>query len=252
MPQPAPKAVILLSGGLDSATCLAIAREAGYECHCLTVSYGQRHQAELAAAEVVAESLGAASRRVIQIDLRAFGGSALTADDISVPKHDSAAEAGQSGETGEPGAIPVTYVPARNTIFLAYALGYAEVLKAEAIFAGVNAVDYSGYPDCRPEFIAAFQSMADLATRAGVEGRGPRIVTPLLELTKAQIIERGLELGVDYGLTHSCYDPVRTAGGEWGACGGCDSCTIRAAAFGSLGIPDPAIRIREGASPARD
>ena len=232
MPNPSANAVVLLSGGLDSATCLAIARAAGYTCHCLTVAYGQRHSAELQASKAVAESLGASSHQTIEIDLRAFGGSALTADDIEVPKSDS--------EVGESQGIPVTYVPARNTIFLSYALGYAEVLRAEAIFAGVNAVDYSGYPDCRPEFIAAFQAMADLATKAGVEGRGPKILTPLLELPKTEIIKRGLELGVDYGLTHSCYDPVQAQDGSWAPCGRCDSCHIRIAAFRSLGMIDPA------------
>lgn len=230
--KPPSDAVILLSGGLDSATCLAIAREAGYRCHCLTISYGQRHQAELAAAAAVVESLGAASHKVISIDLRAFGGSALTSDDFEVPKEDAGAPAAAG--------IPITYVPARNTIFLSYALGLAEVLGAEAIYAGVNAVDYSGYPDCRPEFIVAFQAMADLATKAGVEGHGPRIETPLLHLTKPQIIRRGLDLGVDYGLTHSCYDPIE-AGGRYRPCGRCDSCRIRIGAFEKLGLADPAL-----------
>ncbi|MFG0293979.1 MAG: 7-cyano-7-deazaguanine synthase QueC [Phycisphaerales bacterium JB050] len=228
-------AVVLLSGGLDSATCLAIAKDAGYRCHCLTISYGQRHQAELAAAAAVVESLGATSHKVISIDLRAFGGSALTSDDFEVPKADAG-----DGELPDAG-IPITYVPARNTIFLSYALGYAEVLGAKAIYAGVNAVDYSGYPDCRPEFIAAFQAMADLATKAGVEGHGPVIETPLLHLTKPEIIQRGLGLGVDYGLTHSCYDPVETAEGAFRPCGRCDSCRIRINAFAKLGLADPAV-----------
>lgn len=234
-----PIAVVLLSGGLDSATCLAIAREAGFDCHCLTVSYGQRHQAELQAAVAVADALGAASRRVIQIDLRAFGGSALTSDEMDVPKGEPGSEPGEQG-------IPVTYVPARNTIFLSYALGYAEVLGAQAIFAGVNAVDYSGYPDCRAEFIAAYQNMADLATKAGVEGHGPRIMTPLLHLTKPEIIQRGMELGVDYGLTHSCYDPVRSESGRWCPCERCDSCRIRMKAFATLGLVDPAVSDEHG------
>ena len=185
-------AVVLLSGGLDSATCGAIARAEGYAVHALTFDYGQRHSAEIAASERVAAALGVASHRTAVIDLRAFGGSALTAD-IDVPK-----------DGGREGEIPVTYVPARNTIFLSYALALAEVLDAKAIYAGVNAMDYSGYPDCRPEFVEAFQSMADLATRAGVEGHGARILTPLLMLRKVEIIRKGLELGLDYGLTHSC------------------------------------------------
>lgn len=229
-----PVAVVLLSGGLDSATCLAIARQDGFECHCLTVSYGQRHQAELDAAKAVAASIGGSSHRVIQIDLRAFGGSALTSDDFEVPKGDP----GSDGPADS--GIPITYVPARNTIFLSYALGYAEVLGAQAIYAGVNAVDYSGYPDCRPEFIDAYQRMADLATKAGVEGHGPRIHTPLLHLTKPEIIRRGLDLGVDYGLTHSCYDPVPEGEG-WRPCERCDSCRIRMRAFAALGLVDPAI-----------
>jgi len=229
-----PIAVVLLSGGLDSATCLAIARQEGFECHCLTVSYGQRHQAELEAAASVAESLGASSHRVIQIDLRAFGGSALTSDDFDVPKGEPGSSPGEQG-------IPVTYVPARNTIFLSYALGYAEVLGAKAIFAGVNAVDYSGYPDCRPEFIEAYQQMADLATKAGVEGRGPRIRTPLLRLTKPEIIRRGMDLGVDYAQTHSCYDPESVGDRGWRPCQRCDSCRIRMQAFAALGLVDPAV-----------
>lgn len=220
-------AVVLLSGGLDSATCLAIARAQGWACHCLSFAYGQRHRQELEAAERVARALGAASHRVVNIDLGAFGGSALTDRAIPVPK---------DGVASGP-EIPLTYVPARNTVFLAYALALAEVVEARWISIGVNAVDYSGYPDCRPAFVAAFQAMADLATRAGVEGRGPRIVAPLMHLSKAQIIRRGLELGVDYALTDSCYDP----GPDGRACGACDSCRIRGSAFGELGMLDPAL-----------
>lgn len=221
-------AVILLSGGLDSATCLAIALAEDRACHCLSFDYGQRHGHELAAAARVATRLGAASHRVARIDLRAFGGSALTDDLIAVPKSDLPFHAD--------GGVPVTYVPARNTIFLSYALALAEVLDASRIYIGVNAVDYSGYPDCRPAFIEAFQRMADLATRAGVEGHGPRVVAPLAGMAKRDIIRRGIELGVDYALTHSCYDP--DAGGR--ACGRCDSCRIRREAFAGLGMSDPA------------
>jgi 7-cyano-7-deazaguanine synthase len=220
-----PQAVVLLSGGLDSATLLAIARRQGYRTHCLTFAYGQRHAVEIEAARRVAQAQGAADHRHIEIDLRAFGGSALTAD-LAVPKDRSPAEM-----TGD---IPITYVPARNTIFLAYALGWAEVLEADAIFMGVNAVDYSGYPDCRPEFIRAFQGVANVATKAAVEGRPPQLVTPLIHLTKAQIIRTGVELGVDYSLTHSCYDPVGAL-----ACGRCDSCQIRRRGFAEAGVPDP-------------
>lgn len=215
-----PKAVILLSGGLDSATVLAIARDEGFDCHALAVDYGQRHRSELAAAQRVAAAAGA-PLKVLPLDLRAIGGSALT-DDIAVP------EGGTEG-------IPVTYVPARNTIMLSLALGYAEVLGAEDIFIGVNAVDYSGYPDCRPEFIEAYQAMARLATKAAVEGAGMTIHTPLIDLTKAEIIRAGSELGVDYSLTVSCYQ----ADGEGRACGACDSCLIRKAGFAAAGVPDP-------------
>lgn len=236
-PQTTPtprRGVVLLSGGLDSATCLAICRAEGFEPHCLTVTYGQRHGVEVQAAERLARHLGGVEHKVIEIDLRAFGGSALTGD-IEVPKSDAAYS--PAGEGTGAGEIPVTYVPARNTVFLAYALGYAEVVGAERIYIGVNAVDYSGYPDCRPEFVEAFQRLADVATKAGVEGHGAQVVAPLLHMTKAEIIRRGLELGVDYGLTHSCYDP-----GEGGrACGRCDSCRIRMAAFAELGMADPAI-----------
>lgn len=219
------KAVVLLSGGLDSATVLAIAQSEGFECHALTVRYGQRHAEELEAAKNVAQALGAASHRVVSVDLRAIGGSALT-DEIEVPKDRDEATMAQD--------IPVTYVPARNTVFLSIALGYAEVLGALDLFVGVNAVDYSGYPDCRPEFVAAFESLANVATAAGVSGSRFRVHAPLIQLTKGQIIERGLALGVDYGKTHSCYDPL-----EGRACGRCDSCRIRVEAFRSLGLEDP-------------
>jgi len=227
--------VVLLSGGLDSATVLAIAREAGFECHCLSFDYGQRHRAELAAAGSVAGSLGAASHRTAAIDLRACGGSALTADGIEVPK--------DRDEKAMGAGIPVTYVPARNTIFLSYALALSEVLGATDIFIGVNAVDYSGYPDCRPGYLDAFQAMAALATKAGVEGRGVTIHAPLLRLTKVQIVQRGVDLGVDYGLTHSCYDPVVDEGHVHGfrPCGHCDACLLRQRAFEKLGGLDPAL-----------
>lgn len=222
-----PPAVVLLSGGLDSATTLAIARAQGFSCHALSFRYGQRHAAELACAEAVARELGAIEHRIVEIDLRAFGGSALT-DDFAVPKdRDDAARAE---------GIPITYVPARNTIFLAYALGAAEVLGATDIFLGVNAVDYSGYPDCRPEFVEAFERLANVATKAGVEGRRMTIHAPLLALTKRDIIARGLELGVDFGMTLSCYDPA--PGGV--SCGRCDACLLRLEGFRQLGRPDPA------------
>ena len=222
------KAVVLLSGGLDSATCLAIARAEGFESYALSFAYGQRHVAELEAAGRIAECLGAAAHHVAQIDLRAFGGSALTAD-IDVPKPASAAEIGKE--------IPVTYVPARNTVFLSFALAWAEVLGARDLFIGVNALDYSGYPDCRPEFLEAFEKVANLGTKAGVEGARFRIHAPLLRLSKAEIIRRGVELGVDYGLTHSCYDP--DASGR--ACGRCDSCVLRKKGFAEAGVPDPTV-----------
>jgi 7-cyano-7-deazaguanine synthase len=221
------KAVILLSGGLDSATVLAIAKAEGYEPYALSFSYGQRHAWELEAAKRLAASIGVAQHRVTTIDLRAFGGSALTAD-IDVPK-------GRDAEEMSHG-IPITYVPARNTIFLSFALAWAEVLGASDIFLGVNALDYSGYPDCRPEFIAAFEKMANLATKAGVEGRQHlRIHTPLIAMTKAQIIATGMELGVDYALTSSCYDPGPTGA----TCGQCDSCLLRQKGFRENGIEDP-------------
>jgi 7-cyano-7-deazaguanine synthase len=228
-------AVVLLSGGLDSATVLAIARADGYQPYALSFRYGQRHSVELDAAARVATALGAERHVVADIDLRAFGGSALTDDTLAVPHHASADELVPD--------IPVTYVPARNTIFLSFALAWAETLDSQDIFIGVNALDYSGYPDCRPEFIAAYQHMANLATRAGVEGRQRLTIhTPLIQLTKAQIIQRGLDLGVDYSLTHSCYDPT---GGR--ACGTCDSCLLRQRGFAELGLTDPA---RQPATPA--
>jgi 7-cyano-7-deazaguanine synthase len=223
-----PKAVILLSGGLDSSTCLAIARDQGFQPLALSFRYGQRHQHELAAAARIAKVLGAARHMVVDIDLRAFGGSALTAD-IAVPKDRD------EGAMAE--GIPVTYVPARNTIFLSFALALAEVEQAQDIFIGVNAVDYSGYPDCRPDFIAAFETMANLATKAAVgDGRRLTIHTPLLRLSKADIIRTGLKLGVDYGLTTSCYDPTEAGL----ACGHCDACKLRLKGFSEAGLTDPA------------
>lgn len=216
------RAVILLSGGLDSATVLAMARAAGLECHALSVSYGQRHEAELDAASRVADALGAREHRVMQVDLGRIGGSALTDRSIEVPV------AGGEG-------IPVTYVPARNTIMLSLALAWAEVLKAREIHVGVNAVDYSGYPDCRPEFIAAFQNVADAGTKAGVEGHGARIRAPLIHLSKAEIIRAGIRLGVDYSLTVSCYQ----ADVDGLACGACDSCGLRREGFAAAGVADP-------------
>jgi len=222
------KAIVLLSGGLDSATTLAIARSDCFLCHALTFRYGQRHQREIEAAQKVAASLGAVEHRVIDIDLAAFGGSALTDSKIAVPKDRVSLETG--------GDIPPTYVPARNTIFLSYALAWAEVLGAFDIFIGVNSTDYSGYPDCRAEFIAAFEKTANLATAAAVKGAGRyRINTPIIDMTKAQIILRGTELGVDYSLTHSCYDPD-----SWGrSCGRCDSCRLRLKGFAEAGLKDP-------------
>ncbi|MDR2220518.1 MAG: 7-cyano-7-deazaguanine synthase QueC [Methylobacillus sp.] len=216
------KAVVLLSGGLDSATVLAIAHDAGYECYCLSLDYHQRHIAELAAARRVAQALVAKEQRVVQLDLAAFGGSALTDESIAVPQAPSE-------------GIPVTYVPARNTIMLSLALAWAEVLGAQDIFIGVNALDYSGYPDCRKEYVAAFEHMANLATKAGVEGKKLTVHAPLMDLNKAQIIQRGHALGVDYGLTVSCYQ----ADAEGKACGVCDSCRFRRAGFAAAGIPDP-------------
>lgn len=222
-PPSGPEALVLLSGGLDSATVLALSVQQGYRCHCLSFAYGQRHGVELEAAARVAAHFKALSHQVIPIGMSAIGGSALTDARIAVPDHASA-------------GIPVTYVPARNTIFLALALGYAEVLGVHDIFIGVNAVDYSGYPDCRPEYIAAFQRLADLATREGVEGRSIQIHAPLIHFSKAEIIQRGLEAGVDYGLTVSCYN----ADDSGQACGECDSCRLRLAGFAALGQTDPA------------
>src|SRR5688572_2039862 len=222
----APKAVVLLSGGIDSSTTAAIARSDGFELHALTFRYGQRHHAELEAARKVAQQLGITHHVVLDIDLRAFGGSALTSD-LPVPKDTPMDEIGAR--------IPVTYVPARNTIFLSFALAWAEVLSASDIFLGANALDYSGYPDCRPEYIAAFQVMANLATRAGVEGGRLTIHTPLISLSKREIIERGLALGVDYGMTLTCYDPSP----EGLACGRCEACLLRLKGFRDAGIEDP-------------
>jgi 7-cyano-7-deazaguanine synthase len=222
-------AVVLLSGGLDSTTVLAIARAEGYVPYALSFRYGQRHSVELDAASRVADTLGAARHVVAEIDLRVFGGSALTAD-IGVPHHERVEDLAED--------IPVTYVPARNTIFLSFALAWAETLESSDVFIGVNALDYSGYPDCRPEYIRAYEQMANLATKAGVEGRQHlRIHTPLIDLTKAQIIERGLALGVDYSLTHSCYDPDPAGR----ACGTCDSCLLRRRGFAEVGLLDPAL-----------
>ncbi|WP_205859209.1 7-cyano-7-deazaguanine synthase QueC [Pleionea sediminis] len=218
------KAIVLLSGGLDSTTCLAVAREQGYQLFALSFSYGQKHSAELEAAKKLATDFNVKSHRIIPIDLAGFGGSALTDDSIDVPT---------DGTEG----IPVTYVPARNTVFLSIGLAWAEVIAADAIFAGVNAVDYSGYPDCRPEYINAFQKMADLATKAGIEGHGPKIETPLIDKTKVDIIRWGHQLGVDYSKTVSCYQ----ANSDGAACGLCDSCKIRSKAFAEAGISDPTI-----------
>jgi 7-cyano-7-deazaguanine synthase len=216
------RAVVLLSGGLDSATVLAIARARGFECYALSVHYGQRHSAELTAARLVASSLGAREHRIMAVDLAGIGGSALTDTGIAVP---------ESSTQG----IPITYVPARNTLLLSLALGWAEIVGAADIFVGVNAVDYSGYPDCRPEFIAAFENLAALATKAGVEGMPFKIQAPLIEMSKAEIIRTGAELGVDFAMTVSCYQ----AGADGAACGKCDSCRLRAAGFAAAHIPDP-------------
>ena len=222
------KAVVLLSGGLDSTTTLAIARSEGFELHAMTFRYGQRHETEIDAARRITARNGVAQHIIVEIDLRMFGGSALTSD-IAVPKGRDLADM-SSG-------IPVTYVPARNTVFLSFALAWAETLKSEDIFIGVNALDYSGYPDCRPEYIEAYQRMANLATREGVEGRQHlRIHTPLIALTKAEIIEKGLTLGVDYSITSTCYDP----GPSGEACGGCDACQLRLKGFAANGMADPA------------
>lgn len=222
-PQQPPKAVILLSGGLDSATCLAMARADGYMCHALSFSYGQRHDAELIAAKTIAQQLGAAEHRIVHLDIGQFGASALTDSNIDVPDYQ------------ENGTIPVTYVPARNTVFLAIALGFAEAIGAHNIFIGVNAIDYSGYPDCRPEFIKAFQQLANVATKTGVERTPITINTPLQQLSKAEVIQEGIKLNINYGLTVSCYQ--LTPNGE--ACGRCDSCYLRQQGFSQAGIPDP-------------
>lgn len=225
------RAVVLLSGGLDSATCLAIARDEGLDCFAMSFRYGQRHTHELEAAARVVAAIGAVEHRIVDIDLAAFGGSALTGDG-EIPK-------GRDDDTIGTG-IPSTYVPARNTVFLAYALAWAEVLEAGDIFIGVNALDYSGYPDCRPEFIAAFEAAANAGTRAGVEGDGYRIRTPLIDLTKAQIIQRGTALGVDYGRTVTCYDPGGTPEAPL-ACGDCDACILRRQGFEAAGVADPTV-----------
>lgn len=224
-----PKAVVLVSGGLDSATVLALARAQGFACHALSFDYGQRHRIELTAAARVAENVGAVEHRIVTLDIGWIGGSALTDDTIPVPQTPG-------------GGIPITYVPARNTVFLAIALGWAEVLDARAIFIGVNALDYSGYPDCRPAYIEAFQHLVNLATRAGVEGRSIRIEAPLIEMQKAEIIQTGVRLGVDYALTTSCYDPDP----QGRACGYCDSCRLRAAGFAAAGVPDPTVYATAG------
>lgn len=217
------KAVVLVSGGLDSATVLAIARRDGFECHSLSFDYGQRHRAELDAARNVSHRLGALNHKIVSLDLRSIGGSALTDDEIAIPEAETSS------------GIPATYVPARNTVFLAIALGWAEVLGAQHIFIGVNAVDYSGYPDCRPEFIAAFERLANLATRFGVEGRSLHVHAPLVALTKAEVIRCGIGLGIDYGSTVSCYQA--TVAGL--ACGRCDSCRLRKSGFAQAGVADP-------------
>jgi 7-cyano-7-deazaguanine synthase len=220
------RAVVLLSGGIDSTTTLGVAIAEGYEAYALSFDYGQRHCIETEAAQRVASSLGTKEHRIAKIDLRVFGSSALT-DDVAVPK--------QRAEKEIAHEIPVTYVPARNTIFLAYALAWAEVIPANDIFIGVNAIDYSGYPDCRPEFIEAFEALANLATKAGVEGRRFQIHTPLIKFSKADIIRKGIELGIDFSLTHSCYDPTS----EDLACGECDSCLLRLKGFHEAGLKDP-------------
>jgi 7-cyano-7-deazaguanine synthase len=226
--QSSRRAICLLSGGIDSATCLAIAREQAFDCYCLSFDYGQRHRIELKSAALIAEHLGAREHRTIMIDLRVFGGSALTSD-IEVPKH--------RGEAAMASQIPATYVPARNTIFLSFALAYAEVVSASDIFIGVNAIDYSGYPDCRPEFIRAFEQMANLATKAGIEGASKTVIhAPLIEMTKPEIVRKAVALGIDLSLTHSCYDPEESGR----PCGACDSCILRSKAFREAGLADPA------------
>ncbi len=224
--------MVLLSGGLDSSTVLAVARRDGFECHCLSVDYGQRHRGELSRARRVARALGAAGHRVVKVDLSAFGGSALTDRSIAVPKDRSASRMARD--------IPVTYVPARNTVMLALALAQAETLGASDVFLGVNAIDYSGYPDCRPGFLRAFERLARVATKAGVEGRPLRLHAPLLRLGKADIVRLGTRLGVPYRLTQSCYDPVRGR-----ACGRCDACRLRRKGFAEAGVPDPTLYAKE-------
>jgi 7-cyano-7-deazaguanine synthase len=231
MPARPRKAVVLLSGGLDSSTCLAVAREDGFQVHALSVDYGQRHKGELARARRIARALGAADHRVVKVDLSAFGGSALTDDAIAVPKRRSEKRMGAD--------IPVTYVPARNTVLLALALAHAETIGSEDVYVGVNAIDYSGYPDCRPAFLRAFERLARVATKAGVEGRPLRIRAPLVRLSKAGIVRLGTRLGVPYRLTLSCYDPV---GGR--ACGECDACRLRRKGFDEAGVPDPTVYAR--------
>jgi 7-cyano-7-deazaguanine synthase len=227
----APRAVVLLSGGLDSSTCLAVARDDGFEVHALSVDYGQRHKGELQRARRIARALGAADHRVVKVNLSAFGGSALTDEAIAVPKRRSAQRMAED--------IPVTYVPARNTVLLALALAHAETIGAEDVYVGVNAIDYSGYPDCRPAFLRAFERLARVATKAGVEGRPLRIRAPLLRLSKAGIVRLGTRLGVPYRLTLSCYDPI---GGR--ACGECDACQLRRKGFAEAGVPDPTMYAR--------
>ena len=224
------KAVVLLSGGLDSTTTLAIANNLGYQCHALTVLYGQQHATELEAARRVAAALGVAKHEIVNIDLRGLAPSALTSDDIEIPKNRPLDEIGAADD------VPVTYVPARNTVFLSLALAWAESIDARHLFIGVNVLDASGYPDCRPEFVAAFEALANAATRASTDQkRAFTVHAPLIRWTKAEIIARGLELGVDYSMTHSCYDP----GVDGGACGGCDACLLRAKGFAEAGIADP-------------
>lgn len=235
------RAICLLSGGLDSATCLAIATDRGFGCYCLSFDYGQRHSIELRAAALVAKSLRAKEHRTVKIDLRAFGGSALTSD-IEVPKAKAGTEKAWDAEQR---GIPPTYVPARNTIFLSLALAYAEVVHASDIFIGVNAIDYSGYPDCRPEFIRTFEKLANIATKASVEGETKiAIHTPLIEMTKAEIVRKGIELNLDLALTHSCYDPDHSGL----ACGACDSCLLRKKGFKEAGLLDPALSQTKSAS----
>jgi 7-cyano-7-deazaguanine synthase len=226
---PTPKAVVLLSGGLDSSTTLAIARDQGFACHALTVLYGQQHDCEIAAARAVATHFGAGEHRIVDLDLRPLATSALTSTSLEVPKDRSLAEIGAAGD------IPVTYVPARNTIMLSLALAWAETLGAHDIFIGVNVLDASGYPDCSPEFVAAFETLANTATRAGVTGNRLRIHAPLIAWSKAETIRRGLALGVDYAMTHSCYDPDPSGG----ACGRCDACALRRNGFAEAGVADP-------------